>query len=54
MQLHETNTGRRFFESQLPNLIRQLTRIADALEAQNELKKMELNQKGESDYDNRG
>lgn len=30
--------GRKFFESQLPKLIKELKRIADALEKQNELK----------------
>ena len=30
----QTGYGRRFFDAQLPDLIRQLTRIADALEAQ--------------------
>lgn len=38
MQLHETGLGRRFFESQLPKLIKELSRIADALEKQNEIK----------------
>lgn len=33
---HETVLGRRFFESQLPKLIKELGRIADALEKQNE------------------
>ena len=33
---HETRYGIRFFDSQLPALIKQLTRIADALEKQNE------------------
>lgn len=36
--LHETILGKRFFESQLPKLIKELGRIADALEKQNELK----------------
>ncbi len=48
MQFHETGLGRRFFESQLPKLIKELGRIADALEKQNELKEKE-----ESDYENR-
>lgn len=38
IQFHETILGKRFFEHQLPNLIRQLSRIADALEEQNENK----------------
>lgn len=37
-QFHETGYGRLFFQSQLPDLIKQLTRIADALEAQNKMK----------------
>lgn len=35
-QFHETGMGKRFFDAQLPNLIRQLTRIADALEEANQ------------------
>lgn len=35
---HETMLGKRFFENQLPKLIKELKRIADALEKQNELK----------------
>jgi hypothetical protein len=31
-QLHETPMGRCFFERDMPNLIKQLSRIADALE----------------------
>lgn len=38
MQFHETILGKRFFEQQLPNLIRKLDRIAEALEKANELK----------------
>lgn len=37
-QFHETEYGRRFFGKQLPDLIKQLTRIANALEKQNEKK----------------
>ena len=33
---HETIYGKRFFDSQLPKLIKELGRIADALEKQNE------------------
>ena len=39
LQLHETAYGKRFFDAQLPELIKQLKRIADALEKQNEEKK---------------
>lgn len=46
MQLHETSLGRRFFESQLPKLIKELGRIADALEKANEIKEKE-----KSDYE---
>lgn len=35
-EFHETVYGKRFFESQLPKLIKALERIADALEKQNE------------------
>lgn len=42
---HETQMGKRFFESQLPKLIKTLERIADALEKQNENK----NEKEEHD-----
>lgn len=41
MQLHETRYGIRFFDSQLPKLIKELGRIADALEKANELKEKE-------------
>lgn len=37
-QFHETQYGKRFFDSQLPKLIKELGRIADALEKQNEIK----------------
>ena len=37
-QFHETMYGKRFFDSQLPKLIKSLERIADALEKQNENK----------------
>lgn len=33
-EFHETIYGRRFFDSQLPELIRNLGRIADAMEKQ--------------------
>lgn len=38
---HETQYGKRFFDSQLPKLIKTLERIADALEKQNKEKKEE-------------
>lgn len=38
MQFHETQYGKRFFDSQLPKLIKVLERIATALEKQNENK----------------
>ena len=34
-QLHETPYGRRFFDSQLPNLIKAINRLAEAIENQN-------------------
>lgn len=40
-QFHETGYGRDFFQSQLPNLIKAIDRLADALEKQNELKEEE-------------
>lgn len=40
-QLHETQYGKRFFESQLSKLIKAFERIADALEKQSEEKKEE-------------
>lgn len=48
MQLHETSLGRIFFERQIPNLIKELGRIANALEKANELKEKE-----KSDNENR-
>ena len=36
-QFHETGYGRTFFQSQLPNLIKAINRLADAMEKQNEL-----------------
>ena len=35
-QLHETPYGRAFFQSQLPNLIKAINRLAKAIEKQNE------------------
>ena len=35
-QFHETDYGRRFFQSQLPNLIKGINRLAEAIEKQNE------------------
>ena len=40
-QFHETGYGRTFFQSQLPNLIKAINRLADAVEKQNELKEEE-------------
>ena len=40
-QFHETGYGRKFLEVQLPGLIKQLTRIADAMEESNKLRKEE-------------
>ncbi|MEE1301259.1 MAG: hypothetical protein UHD64_00640 [Bacteroidales bacterium] len=38
---HETQYGKRFFDSQLPKLIKECERIANALEEQNALLKAE-------------
>ena len=38
-QFHETPHGRRFFDAQLPNLIKAINRLAEAVEKQNELKR---------------
>ena len=40
-QFHETGYGRTFFQSQFPNLIKALNRLAEAMEKQNELKEEE-------------
>ena len=37
-QFHETGYGKTFFQSQLPNLIKAINRLAEAMEKQNELK----------------
>ena len=49
ISFHETLLGKRFFESQLPKVIKELGRIANALEKANELKEKE-----KSDDENRG
>jgi len=36
-RFHETGYGRKFFERQLPDLIRAVERVADALEKQSKL-----------------
>lgn len=41
LNFHETMYGKRFFDGQLPRLIKALERIADALEKQNEDKSKE-------------
>jgi len=48
MDFIRTGYGKRFFEGQVPALVKALERIADALEKQNELKEKE-----KSDNDNR-
>ena len=40
-QFHETGYGKTFFQSQLPNLIKAINRLAEAMEKQNELKEEE-------------
>lgn len=44
-RFHETGYGRKFFERQLPDLIRAVERVADALEKQNQL--LEKKEEGE-------
>lgn len=39
-QFHDTGYGHRFFEKQLPDLIKGLNRVADALEGNNESKEI--------------
>lgn len=41
-QLHETGYGRKFFDRDLPNLIKALNKIGDELERANNLKEQEL------------
>ncbi len=40
-QFHESGYGRTFFQAQLPNLIKAINRLADAMEKQNALKEEE-------------
>lgn len=47
-QFHETYLGKRFFDSQLPMLIKEFSRIANALEKANELKEKENNHENRS------
>lgn len=47
-QFHETWYGKRFFDSQLPKLIKEFGRIADALEKANELKEKEKDNENHS------
>jgi len=42
-QFHETGYGRMFFQSQLPNLIKAINRLAEAIEKQNGNVKEEKN-----------
>lgn len=44
-QFHETGYGSKFFQRQLPDLIKAMERIANALEEQNELLKEKENKK---------
>lgn len=43
MEFMRSMYGKRFFDGQLPRLIKALERIADALEKQNEIKQEEKN-----------
>lgn len=49
-QFHETGYGRKFFDKQLPDLIKAMERIANALEEQNELTKEKEKETGMSIY----
>lgn len=40
-QFFQTGYGKRFFDSQLPKLIKAINRLADAVEKQNEIKEEE-------------
>lgn len=40
-QFFETGYGKRFFKSQLPQLIKSINRLAGAIEEQNEIKEEE-------------
>ena len=53
-QFHETGYGRTFFQSQLPNLIKALNRLAEAMEKQNELKQEGRNSEGSNLSSNSG
>ncbi len=44
MDFFQTVMGKKHYEHDVPEIARQLKRIADALEKQNELKEKELNQ----------
>ena len=41
-QFHETVMGKRFYEHQVPQILKQLTRIADAMEEQNRIENLKL------------
>jgi hypothetical protein len=42
LEFFQTIMGRKYYEHDVPEIARQLKRIADALEKQNELKEKEL------------
>ena len=44
MDFFQTVLGRKHYEQDMPEIARQLKRIADALEKQNELKEKELSE----------
>lgn len=49
---HETMYGKRFFEGQLPCLIKAINRLAESIEKQNELKQEEKNEHQKRIYNN--
>lgn len=42
LNFHETVRGARFFDAQIPQLIKAITRLAAAVEENNELRKKEM------------
>ena len=53
-QFHETPYGKMFFEVQLPNLIKAINRLAEAVEKQNKLKEEEVRSEGGNLSNNSG
>ena len=53
VELHNTIMGRRLIEHDMPEIHRQLKRIADAMEKANELKETELKEQAHKDLFNK-